>query len=165
MCLVGFLVEKLGEEPLYQVLGFLTYGPELQIRPGAKSLVIVGGFDGYSVRREIPEEFLQEGEPSTQWNTIFPVHVGVQYSRNRGTILPFAGVDAVAIPGYVKNAGDMAMGVRGRAGTSLLLTSGVGLHLDVGVGYLSGKGFTAVQEDMQPSGVTAGASLGTIVLF
>ena len=79
------------------------------------SIGLVAGIEAYSTQREIPDALREEGDPEIQWNTILPFNVGAQYVIGNGNIQPYIGADLQFIPGYVKDAGGLAMGLRARA--------------------------------------------------
>jgi hypothetical protein len=155
----------------FQALGFLTYGGELVLRPTTHVAFVLGG-QGYSVHRNIPEELVAAGQPTSTWNTIFPINVGAQYRLRAAKLDPYVGADGIVIPGYVRAASasgaagtNLAGGARVRAGLDLALSPSVALNLDAAVAYLSGQNFQYVEDGMNPTGVAPQISAGTVFLF
>ncbi len=153
------------------MLGFLTYGGEVVIRP-ATHIAFVVGAQAYSVHRTIPAELVASGQPTTTWNTIFPVNVGVQYRLRSAKLEPYFGADGIVIPGYVRAAtatedtgSNLAGGARARVGLDYKIGRSVALNVDAGVAYLSGENFQYVEEGMDTAGVAPQISAGTVFLF
>jgi len=145
-------------------LAFVTYGAEAVFLV-SPSVGVVGGIEAYSAKRNIPEALLEEGEASEQWNTILPFNVGMQYQMGAGDIHPYLGGDLLFIPGYVKDSGGMATGLRARTGLTYMLVDTVGLNLNASAGILAGKHFENVQQDMSNSALVPQISGGTTFVF
>jgi hypothetical protein len=157
------LIGRLGASK-YQDLNFITYGFEVAFMP-TSNMAIVGGLEAYSAKRQIPEALLEEGQPSTQWNTILPVNIGAQYRLGNDGLRPYIGGDIVLIPGYVKDADSIATGLRARGGIDFIVTEGFGINLNVSAGFWSGEDFEAVQQDLSTNGLVPQLSGGTILRF
>jgi hypothetical protein len=157
------LTGRIGYAP-FEGLDFVTYGVELAYM-ATTNLAIAGGIEAYSVKRTIPPALLDEGEPAEQWNTILPINFGLQGRFGQGVARPYVGADVVLIPGYVKEAGGVAVGGRGRLGLDLLLSDGFGLNLNGALGVWSGENFSQVQEGVSGSGLSPQISAGTVLRF
>jgi hypothetical protein len=157
------LIGRLGASK-YQDLNFITYGFEVAFMP-TNNMAIVAGLEAYSAKRQIPEALLEEGQPSTQWNTILPVNIGAQYRLGNDGLRPYVGGDIVLIPGYVKDADSIATGLRARGGIDFIVTEGFGINLNVSAGFWSGEDFEAVQQDLSANGLVPQLSGGTILRF
>jgi len=148
----------------FQDLNFVTYGAEGGFVI-AKGLSLVLGLEAYSVKREIPAELLEPGAPLARWNTILPLNAGLLYRFSSSSVQPYIGADAQIIPGYVKDAGGMATGIRARGGADFLLSDSFGLNLNLSAGYWSGSQFESVDEGFSTSAMVPQLSTGTILLF
>jgi hypothetical protein len=155
----------------FQALSFLTYGGEIVLRP-ITHLAFVVGAHAYSVHRNIPGELVASGQPTTTWNTIFPVNLGVQYRLRAAKLEPYVGADGILIPGYVRAAtatqdtgSNLAGGGRLRVGIDYKLGAAIALNADLGVAYLSGENFQYVEDGMDTAGVAPQISAGTVFLF
>jgi hypothetical protein len=100
-----------------------------------------------------------------QWNTILPFNAGVQYLIGTGSIQPYAGADLQFIPGYVKDSGGLAMGLRARGGLNILVADNLGLNLNASAGFWTGKNFESVKKDFGKTGLVPQGSAGAVVLF
>ena len=148
----------------FQSLNFVTYGLEVGFM-AADNVMVVGGVEGYASRREIPPALLEVGDPTTQWDTIIPFNVGVQYRMGTEMTRPYVGADGIFIPGYVQAAGGMATGLRARVGVDLLVADNIALNLNGSAGFWSGKDFDKVARDMETSGLVPQLSAGTVFRF
>lgn len=148
----------------FQSLNFVTYGLEVGFM-AADNVMVVGGVEGYASRREIPPALLEVGDPTTQWDTIIPFNVGVQYRMGSEMTRPYVGADGIFIPGYVQAAGGMATGLRARVGVDLLVADNIALNLNGSAGFWSGKDFDKVARDMETSGLVPQLSAGTVFRF
>jgi len=159
---VASLTARLGGSK-FQALSFVTYGVEIAYNVGR--VAIVGGVEGYSAKRLIPEIYLDEGEPNIQWNTIIPINLGALYHFKDQPLQPYLGADTVFIPGYVRDSSSVAVGIRARAGADYTLTSTFAVNLNASVGYWGGKDFAAVQQNLTGSGLVPQVSAGTVLRF
>lgn len=167
---VATIAARLGRST-FQTLDFVTYGIEVSVSVN-EQLRFVGGIEPHSTKRDIPQLLLQEGEPSTQWNTIVPVNAGLQYSFGESMWRPYVGADVLMIPGYVTEVegvtlegGRTATGTRARGGLDVLLSDGFAVNLNVSFGRWNGKDFDAVQRDLEDTGTVPQASVGTVIRF
>jgi len=155
----------------FQTLDFVTYGAEVSVS-ATDNIRVVAGIEPHSTKRDIPEALLEEGEPSTQWNTIVPLNAGLQYSFGESTWRPYLGGDVIVIPGYVSEVegvtlegGRNATGARVRGGLDILLADSFALNLNISYGRWSGKDFDAVQRDLADTGTVPQVSAGTVLRF
>ena len=148
----------------FQSLNFLTYGGEAAFM-ATKNLAIVGGIEAYSSKRAVPKVLADGQEGVTQWNTILPFNLGFQYKLGANKVKPFLGADVVFIPGYVQEAGGLALGARARLGVDFQVASSVSLSLNGSTGYWSGQHFNAVAQGMKNSGIVPQISVGTLFAF
>ena len=167
---VATITGRLGRSA-FQTLDFVTYGIEVSVSVN-EQLRFVGGIEPHSTKRDIPQLLLQEGEPSTQWNTIVPVNAGLQYSFGESMWRPYLGADVLMIPGYVTEVegvtlegGRTATGARARGGLDVILADGFALNLNVSYGRWNGKDFDAVQRDLADTGTVPQGSIGTVIRF
>jgi hypothetical protein len=154
----------------FQSLSFVTYGGEVMYRPIAK-LAFVGGAYAYSVHRNIPADLVASGEPTTTWNTIFPLNFGARYYFRAAKVDPYLGAEGILIPGYVRasatedTGSNLAGGGRVRGGVHYILNPTVALNADLAVAYLTGENFQYVEDGMKTAGVAPQISVGTVFLF
>ena len=153
----------------FQGLNFLTYGGELAFSP-KPHLALAVGFDAASAKRDVPDALQAIGYPPTTWNTILPIHMGLQGRFGEGSAKPYVGADLVVIPGAVQAAedgsgGGGAVGGRGRVGLDLLLADNFGLNFEAAGGLWSGDGFQTVEKDMGTKGFVPQISAGTVLRF
>ena len=148
----------------FQSLNFVTYGAEVSIEV-ADNIALAGGIEAYASRREIPPALLEAGDPTTQWDTILPFNLGAQYRLGADMVRPYVGADLVFIPGYVQEAGGMAVGFRARLGLDLMVADNAGLNINGSAGYWSGSEFETVARDMTSSGGVPQLSAGTVFRF
>jgi hypothetical protein len=154
----------------FQSLSFVTYGGEVMYRPIAK-VAFIGGAHAYSVHRNIPAELVASGEPTTTWNTIFPINLGAQYRPRVAKLEPYVGGEGILIPGYVRaspsqdTGSNLAGGGRVRGGVDYTLNPSIALNADLAVAYLTGENFQYVEDGMKTAGVAPQISVGTVFLF
>ena len=148
----------------FQGLGFVTYGAEVSFLATEK-LAIIGGVEAYSTRRAVPQELQEQGAPPEVWNTILPFNAGLVYRFLTGSVQPYAGGDVVMIPGYVKDAGGLATGLRIRAGADFMVTDGFGFNLNTSLGMWAGQNFDQVATAASNAAFTPQFSAGTVVHF
>lgn len=153
----------------FQGLNFLTYGGELAFSP-KPHLALAVGFDAASAKRAVPDALQSAGYPPTTWNTILPIHAGIQGRFGEKSARPYVGADLVLIPGAVQAAedgsgGGGAAGGRGRVGLDLLLSDTFGLNFEAAGGLWSSSGFVTVEKDMASKGFVPQISAGTVLRF
>ena len=129
------------------------------------TLAILAGVEGYSTKREIPVEIQkEEGLPPEQWNTILPLNLGAVY-KFEGKTRPYLGGDMVFIPGYVRGANGMAVGMRFRGGADVYFSDAVGLNFNLAMGILTGKNLDAVDDAASTSALMPQLSAGLLFAF
>ena len=151
----------------YYALTFITYGGEVAV-PVVSGLEIVAGVEGWSVKREIPPRFREDGGPVTEWNSIFPFHAGALYKLYLGKAQPYFGADFIGAQYYVDPSTGQsywALGGRARIGIDFMFTQRVGLNLDAGVGYWGGTNWEIIQRDMKNAGVIPRLGAGLTFAF
>ncbi len=148
----------------FQALNFFTYGFEgsYQIQD---TLAVVAGLEAHSTRRLLDPTKVPEGEPAIEWNTILPFNLGLLYRPTMGSWRPYGGAGMQFIPGYVKSAGGMAIGLRARGGLDYIITDYLGLNVNLALGMWTGKKFDQVQDGLKKAGFVPQFSGGTVFLF
>ena len=155
---------RVGVSKFQTLPAFITYGGEISYFPIPYFDIVVGA-EGFATRRLISSELLEEGESPQQWNTILPINVGGLYHVDMETIIPYIGADIVMLPGYVREASSMAMGMRIRTGIDFPVADTLNFNINIAAGFLSGKDFQLVQADLQSFGALPQFSAGTSFLF
>lgn len=148
----------------FQDLNFFTYGAEASFM-ATPNFAIVAGAEAYSTRRVIPFEELEEGQAAEQWNTILPLNAGAQYKFGSSNIRPYVGGGIQIIPGVVKDAGGVAIGLRARGGADFHVTDVFGFNVNIAAGLWSGQQFQEIQSGFTAAGIVPQFSAGTIFLF
>ena len=148
----------------FQDLNFLTYGAEAAFM-ATPNLAIVAGAEAYSTRRIVPVDQLEEGQLAEQWNTILPLNAGLQYKFGTSSVRPYVGGGLQIIPGVVKDAGGVAIGLRARGGADFALTDVFGFNVNIAAGVWSGQQFQEIQSGFGASALVPQFSAGTIFLF
>ena len=148
----------------FQGLSFVTYGAEVSFLATSK-LAIIAGVEAYSTRRDVPLELQEQGAPPEVWNTILPFNAGLVYRFLDGSVQPYAGGDVIMIPGYVKDEGGLATGLRIRAGADFLVTDGFGFNLNTSLGMWAGQNFDQVETASTNAAFTPQFSAGTVLHF
>ena len=155
---------RIGVSKFQTLPAFITYGGEISYFPIPYFDIVVGA-EGFATRRLISSDLLEEGESTQQWNTILPINVGGLYHFDMESIIPYIGADIVMLPGYVREASSMAMGMRLRTGIDFPVADTLHFNINLAVGFLSGKDFQLVQADLQSFGALPQFSAGTSFLF
>jgi hypothetical protein len=148
----------------FQAFNFVTYGAEIGIHP-LDNLVVLGGIEGYSVRRDVPQELQDAGAPPVVWNSIMPINIGAAYKFLNDPIRPYVGGDMLIIPGYVQDANGAAIGLRIRGGLDYMINTNVGLNVNGALGIWSGKEFDRLDEEFAQSALVPQLSIGTVIAF
>jgi hypothetical protein len=148
----------------FQDLNFVTYGAEAAFM-ATPNLAIVAGAEAYSTRRVVPVDQLEEGQLAEQWNTILPLNAGLQYKFGTSNVRPYIGGGLQIIPGVVKDAGGVAIGLRARGGADFAVTDVFGFNLNIAAGMWSGQQFQEIQSGFGASALVPQFSAGTIFLF
>ena len=148
----------------FQGLNFVTYGAEVSFM-ATKTLAILAGVEAYSTRRAMPAELIDAGAPPEVWNTILPFNLGLAYRFSTKSVQPYAGGDFIMIPGYVKDTGGVATGLRIRGGSDFLVTDSFGFNLNVSMGVWAGSNFEQVETAASNAALTPQFSGGTVLHF
>lgn len=159
-----------GYSPYYS-LGFVTYGAEGQIAVGESGVHVLGGFQGWSVQREIPEEFQRLAGATQEWNTMFPINAGVIYKASvaDGRVKPYGGADLVFARYYAgeegSGLGSIAVGARARGGADIMIVRNFGLTADIAIGGWGGGDWVIIEEGVKNAGLLPQFSAGTVLAF
>ena len=158
-----------GYSPYYR-LGFLTWGVEGAIAVGDTGVHVLAGVQGWSVQREIPERFQTLGGPTTAWDTIFPLNLGVVYKIpvGEGRLRPYGGVDLIGAQYYKPedgSGGQISIGLRARGGLDFMVVRNFGLTADLAVGFWTGKDWEIIERGVKNAGPLPQISVGAVVAF
>ena len=148
----------------FQAFNFVTYGAEIGIHP-IDNLVVLGGIEGYSVRRDVPQDLQDQGAPPVVWNSIMPLNIGAAYKFLNDPVRPYVGGDMLIIPGYVQDAQGAAIGIRVRGGLDIMMSDNFGFNLNGAVGIWSGKEFDQLDDEFSTSALVPQFSAGTVIAF
>jgi hypothetical protein len=141
----------------YYAFNFVVSGVDLALPLGQSGAYLTGSFNAFSVQRELPEEFRQDGR-LTEWNTIYPIGGGILYKgNNTNPVQPFLGSEFIAVQYYKDDVGsDWAAGIRGRGGIDIMATPNFGLNLEVHLGYWTGPTLNRIDAGVKNSGTLPG---------
>jgi len=159
-----------GYSPYYS-LGFVTYGAEAQLAVADTGVHVLGGFQGWSVQRDIPEEFQRLAGATREWNTMFPVNLGAVYkvSVADGRVKPYGGADLVFARYYAgeegSGMGSIAVGARARGGVDVMIVRNFGLTADLAIGGWGGGDWVIIEEGVKNAGLLPQFSAGTVLAF
>jgi len=150
----------------YFSFNFVTAGLEVGV-PLGKGLMAVAGLESYSVQRELPPGAQVPGEPIFQWNTIYPMNMGLTYKFNTGTLfVPYVGADMIFVQYFKDEVGaDWAGGARARGGVDIMVVENFGLNANIAVGGWTGKNWTLIEPTLGNSGLLPQINAGTVVAF
>lgn len=148
----------------FQSFNFVTYGGEIAVHP-IDNLALLAGIEGYSVRRDVPQELQDAGAPPVVWNSIMPINIGAVYKFLNDPARPYVGGDLLIIPGYVQDASGAATGLRIRGGVDLMVNETFGFNLNGALGIWSGKEFDQLDAEFATSAMVPQFSAGTVVAF
>jgi len=148
----------------FQAFNFVTYGAEIGLHP-IDNLVILGGLEGYSVRRDVPQDLQDAGAPPVVWNSIMPINVGAAYKFFNDPVRPYVGGDLLIIPGYVQDAQGAAIGIRARGGLDIMVNDAFGFNINGALGIWSGKEFDQLDDEFNTSAMVPQFSAGTVLAF
>ncbi|MBO85709.1 MAG: hypothetical protein CL927_10145 [Deltaproteobacteria bacterium] len=148
----------------FQAFNFVTYGAEIAVHP-LENLAVLAGLEGYSVRRDVPQELQDAGAPPVVWNSIMPINIGAAYKFFNDPIRPYVGGDMLIIPGYVQDASGAAIGLRVRGGLDYMVSDNFGLNINGALGIWSGKEFDRLDSEFSTSAMVPQLSMGTVVAF
>ncbi|MCB9674135.1 MAG: hypothetical protein H6737_03410 [Alphaproteobacteria bacterium] len=155
----------------YYTFNFITAGLELGVpivkKAGPGAVMAMAGLESYSVQRELPPAAQIPGQPIYQWNTIYPMNVGLMYKINTGTLVaPYIGADGIFVQYYKDDVGaDWAGGARVRGGADFMFTKNFGLNANLAVGGWTGKNWTLVEPTVGNSGLLPQVNAGTVIAF
>ena len=149
----------------YQLFDFITAGLELGL-PVGHGVYVLAGFESYSVQRTIPPGLQVDGK-ATEWNTIYPLDLGVAYKLDLGAARPYFGGDFIAVQYYYNedNKASWSVGARARGGLDYMVSDMVGLNLNVAVGWWRGSDWNRIQRDVTESGLIPQISAGVVMAF
>jgi len=152
----------------FQFMNFLTYGIEAsyEVTP---NIAVLGGFDAYTTKRTLPPEEVEEGQPASAWNTLLPLHLGAVYRPTGSTLepqefRPYIGGGIQLIPGYVKEGGGTAFGMRALGGADYALTDNLAVHLAVGTGFWAGDSWYLI-DGLMNTGFIFQTNIGAVLAF
>ncbi|MEZ4322712.1 MAG: hypothetical protein R3F61_34915 [Myxococcota bacterium] len=150
----------------YYAFNFITAGAEVGV-PLTKGLMAVAGIEAYSVQRELPPAAQVPGQPIYQWNTIYPMNLGLSYKFKTGTMfVPYVGADAIFVQYYKDAVGaDWAGGARAKGGVDVMLAKNFGLNANLAVGGWTGKNWTLIEPTIGNSGLLPQINAGTVFAF
>ena len=148
----------------FQTFNFVTYGAEIGVHP-VENLAVLAGLEGYSVRRDVPQELQDAGAPPVVWNSIMPINIGAAYKFFNDPIRPYVGGDMLIIPGYVQDASGAAIGLRVRGGFDYMVADNFGLNINGALGIWSGKEFDRLDAEFSTSAMVPQLSMGTVIAF
>jgi hypothetical protein len=151
-------------------MNFVTYGvgAGYQINP---NLAILGGFEAYTTKRLLPPDEVEEGQPTSAWNTLLPLHATAVYRpTGKGletqTFRPFFGGGLQLIPGYVNEGGEgaLAFGLRAVGGADYGITDTFAVHMSLGTGFWAGSSWYLI-EGLMNTGFVLQTNLGAMMVF
>ena len=150
----------------YYAFNFLVGAADIALPLGQSGAYITGSINTFSVQRELPEEFRQDGR-LTEWNTIYPLGGGIIYKlNNTNTFQPYLGGEFIAVQYYKDDIGsDWAAGVRGRGGVDIMATQNFGINLEAHMGYWTGPTLNQIDAGVKNSGTLPGFVGGAILSF
>jgi hypothetical protein len=149
----------------YYAFDFITVGAEVGV-PVIAGLNAIAGVEAYNVQRLLPPDLQAETGQFSEWNTIFPLNVGVMYKFLHGIVQPYAGADMIFVQYYSDDIGsDWAAGGRVRAGMDAMIVKNFGVNVNVGFGAWSGKNWGLIEQGVGPSGPLPQISAGTVLAF
>ena len=152
----------------FQSLNFITYGIQAsyEVTP---NIAVIGGLEAYTTKRTLPSDEVEEGQPASAWNTILPLSLGAIYrpqssALEQDAIRPFFGGGIQLIPGYVKQGGGMAFGLRAMGGVDYGISDTIGVHATAGTGFWAGSSWYLI-EGLMNTGFIIQTSVGAVMLF
>jgi len=150
----------------YYSFNFVVTGVDLALPLGQSGAYLTGSFNAFSVQRELPEEFREDGR-LTEWNTIYPIGGGLIYKvNNTNTVQPFVGGEFIAVQYYKDDVGsDWAAGIRGRGGIDIMATPNFGINLEAHLGYWTGPTLNQIDSGVKNSGTLPGFVGGASISF
>ncbi len=146
----------------YQSLNFISYGGEIGI-PLLPSLYLKMGAEAFSVKREIPQQYVEPGGPTSTWETILPIGFGLHYQRTATNIRPYVGGDLTITP-YTADF-KVAPGFRARLGCDFMIVDSFGFNINAAAGFWYGSDLAKVAEGMSAAGIVPQISAGTVLAF
>ncbi len=151
----------------YFSFNFITAGAEVGVPFGKSGVMALAGFESYSVQRELPPAAQTPGAPILEWNTIFPMNIGLVYRIKTGTIVtPYVGADGIFVQYYKDEVGaDWAGGARVRGGADFMFSDNFGLNANIAVGGWTGKNWTLIEPTVGNAGLLPQFNAGTVIAF
>lgn len=149
----------------YYEFQFVTGGAEVGVPLGP--INIVAGLETYAVQRTLPPEVQLQTGQIFEWNTIFPMNLGVLYRIETGSSLrPYVGADGILVQYYRDEiGGDWAGGARARGGADYFLTQNLGVNVNLAAGMWSGKNWPLIEPGVEASGLLPQVSGGIVAAF
>lgn len=149
----------------FQSLNFLTYGVEAAY-PVTPQLSVVGGIEAFTTKQTFPEDQVLDGEPSSFWNTLLPLTIGVKYRMSEEALRPYVGGDIQLIPSYVnvEGGGALAFGFRATGGVDYMISDTFGVTAGAATGLWTGSSWYKI-EGLMNSGFTVQISAGALMTF
>jgi len=146
---------------------FFTGGAEVGVPLGSLPLNIIVGMEVYAVQRNLPPEVQVVTGQLWEWNTIYPLNLGLLYRMETGGVArPYFGMDFIMAQYYRDEVGaDWAGGARARGGVDLFVSPNFGINVNVAAGGWLGKNWPYIEPGVQSSGLLPQASAGTVVRF
>jgi hypothetical protein len=149
----------------YYAFDFLTAGGELGV-PVIAGLHLLAGAEMYAVQRILPEDLAVLTGLASEWNTIFPMNLGLMYKFTGNTVQPYVGADTIMVQYYRDEIGsDWAVGGRLRGGADFMLTKSFGFNVNIAMGGWNGRNWYLIEDTVQNSGFLPQVSAGTVVSF
>ncbi|MCB9697829.1 MAG: hypothetical protein H6738_13690 [Alphaproteobacteria bacterium] len=164
---VGHTVQVTGRGGFskYYAFNFVTGGAEIGVA-AYRGLHLVAGAEVYAVKRVLPPDLQLETGIYSEWNTIFPLNLGMLYKFPIGIAQPYVGADAIFVQYYKDEIGsDWAGGGRLRGGVDLMFIDNFGLNINVAAGGWFGQNWSLIQQNVGTSGFLPQASGGMVVAF
>lgn len=147
----------------YYSFHFVTAGGEIAV-PITSGLAAMAGLETYAVQRQLPPDLATSTGKISEWNTIFPLNIGLGYTVGTGRVQPRFGADIIAANYYRDEVGsDWAVGGRARADLDLYVTSNFGFQVHSAFGLWQGKNFPLIEQGVAASGFLPQVGAGTIL--
>ncbi len=149
----------------YYKFDFITGGAEAAVRV-SDGVHVLAGVEVYAVNRVLPPELQFQTGLYSEWNTIFPINLGLMYKFNFGMFQPYVGADAIFVQYYKDAIGsDWAGGGWARAGLDVMFIKSFGVNVNVAAGGWSGKNWGLIEQGVASAGFLPQVSGGTVVSF
>jgi len=149
----------------YYSFDFVTAGGELAV-PVASGLHVIAGFETYAVQRTLPPEIQVLTGQFTEWNTIFPLNMGVIYKIPLGLVQVYGGADGITVQYYRDEIGaDWAGGARARLGADVMLSDNLGVNVNSAIGFWNGANWPYIEPGVGASGPLPQVNGGVVAMF